>query len=58
MLETLLALLDREIASVEHSLLKGACPDYVTYREQVTALAAYQVAKDLAKRAFNEEDEE
>jgi hypothetical protein len=58
MLDRILALLDREIASVEHSLMKGACPDYVTYREQVTALAAYEVAKDLARRAFNEEDEE
>lgn len=58
MLDHLLALIDREIASIEHSLLKGACPDFVTYREQVAALGAYTVAKELAKKAFNEEDEE
>ena len=58
MLERIIALLEREMANVEHNLLKGACPDYTTYREQVAMLATFMLAIDIAKRAFAEEDDE
>ena len=41
MLDRIVALLEREIASVEHNLLTGACPDFTSYREQVATLATY-----------------
>jgi hypothetical protein len=58
MSERIIALLDREIASAEHNLLSGACPDYVSYRELVSVLMTYRDAVDIVKRAFSEDDEE
>jgi hypothetical protein len=58
MLDRIIAMLQREIDSIEHSLLAGACPDYTVYREQVGALGAYRDAIQLAKKAFSEEDDD
>lgn len=58
MLDRILALLDREIASIEHNVLHGGCPDYTVYRELCAALTTLNLAKDIAKRAFSEEDDE
>jgi hypothetical protein len=58
MLDRIIALLQREIDSIEHSLLSGACPDFTVYREQVGQLSAYRDAIQIAKRAFSEDEDD
>ena len=58
MLDHLIALLEREMASIEHSVLNGTCSDYTTYREQIAMLATFRIAIDLAKKAFKEDEDE
>lgn len=58
MLDRIVALLQREIDSIEHSLLSGACPDFTVYREQVGQLSAYRTAIQLAKKAFSEDEDD
>jgi hypothetical protein len=57
-LERIIYLLEKEIASAEHSLLQGTCPDYVSYRELVAILTSLRTAIDIVKKAFAEDDEE
>lgn len=54
----LLKLIDREIESVEASILNGACPDYPTYRGQASMLAAYRLCRDFVKKTFTEVDDD
>lgn len=58
MLDRIIALLEREIASIEHSLLTGTCPDYTVYREQVAAVGAYHTAIQLIKKAASEDEDD
>lgn len=58
MLDQLIALIEREMASIEHSILSGSCPDYTVYREQVGQLVAYRTCLDLARKAFREDEDE
>jgi hypothetical protein len=58
MLERIIAVLERELATVEHNIISGACPDFTTYREQVAMLTAFTVAIELVKKAFAEDDDE
>lgn len=58
MLERIIALLEREMANVEHNILKGTCPDYTTYREQIAMLGTLMLAIDITKRAFAEDDDD
>ena len=58
MLDRIIALLEREIASVEHSLLNGGCPDYTSYRELVAMAKTFRVAIEVAKKAFAEDEDE
>lgn len=57
MLEHLIAIIQREIDSVEHSILNGGCPDYTVYREQVGTLNGYRHAIELARQAYREDDD-
>jgi len=54
----LISLLEREIASIKHSILNGACNDFVVYREQVASLRAYEAAVNLTKKAFLEDEDD
>jgi hypothetical protein len=58
MLDHLIHLLEREIESIKHSILHGSCPDYTSYREQVAQVLAFEVAIELAKKAFAEDDDD
>jgi hypothetical protein len=58
MLDRIIALIEREIALIEHNLVRGTCPDYTTYREQVAMIATFMIAMDLVKKAFAEDDED
>ena len=57
MLDHLIAMIEREIESIEHSIVIGGCPDYTVYREQVAQLKAFRTAIDMARRAFREDEE-
>ncbi len=54
----IVTMLQREIESIEHAILTGACPDFTSYREHVGMLTAYRVAIDIAKRADASLDED
>jgi hypothetical protein len=58
MLDHLIAMIEREIATIEHAIVFGGCPDYTVYREQVAALNAYRFAIDMARRASREDEDE
>jgi hypothetical protein len=58
MLDTLLAMIDREVAAIEHTVLTGGCPDFMVYREQIAALNAYKYMIDLAKRTFTDDSDD
>jgi hypothetical protein len=58
MLDQLISLIEREMASIEHSILSGSCPDYTVYREQVGQLVAYRISIDLARKAFTQDEDD
>jgi hypothetical protein len=58
MLERILAMIDREMATVEHNILNGSCPDYTTYREQIAMLGTFMIVKEIVRKAFSEDDED
>lgn len=58
MLDHLITMIEREMASIRNAIGKGQCPDYTSYREQVALLTAYQHAIDLAKRAFEDDEQD
>ena len=58
MLDHLITMIEREMASIRNGIAKGQCPDYTTYREQVAMLTAYQHAIELARRAFEDEEDD
>lgn len=56
-LERILHLLEQELKSVEHSLLGGQLSDYTMYREYVAQRHAFRRAIDIAKQAFQEDED-
>lgn len=58
MSEHLVALLEREIEGIRHSILNGACSDFVIYREQIAQLKAFETAVALTKKSMFADEEE
>jgi hypothetical protein len=58
MQEKIIALLKREMDTIEHNINGGSCPDFVTYREQVSMLKAFRAASDIVKKALAEDGDE
>lgn len=55
--ETYVAQLERQIKSISTMVLAGSCPDYVTYRELVAQVKAFEAAIEIAQKVFSGEDE-